>query len=387
MTPRLTPILLFLLLGSAWGPAWAAPVAAVGEVPLVGASLAGVQEKAVRKAMEAAVDAAVRQAVAATQYQASYPAIAGTILARADAFVTNYSIEGREVSDALYTVRLQVSIDHPLLLRRLTAIGLLGGGAVEGGRKALVFEGVPEPVRRRALTRLEMTLGDEGGIVPRRFERNLAEYELLTGMPLGEMVQKALAGPAQGGSSAPELTAEITSFGVLVRFPLPAHALAAHGQTVPFYRKAPRPGEPNPDDIRGVERVPWREAEPDDAPEQAALLPLGQGVLGSIDPARDRDFFKVEIPGNTRALSVAVGNTGPGEFRPRARVFALSGARAGSLLWEGRAPSRGRSLRGSFPLPSGVGSVLVSVEDDLGRYGTAYPYRLVVAAGERPEEP
>jgi len=381
---RLMACLLLLFAPLAGRETAAAPVAVVGEVPLVGTSLVGVQEKAVHKAMENAVDAAVREAVAASVYQASLPAIAGSLLPRAESFITNYNILGREVSDALYTVRLQVTLDLAHLRRRLTALGVLGGTGGPG-RWRLVAEGVPVPVFREALSRLEIALGEEASLVPRRFSGATAEYDLVTARPLAEVVG-ALQGGAAGSRGSPEVVAEETEWGVSLRFPAPAGSVAAYGHTVSFYRKAPRAGEANPEDIRGEEWVPWQEAEPNDTPAQAGGLPLGAGVLGTIDPARDRDFYLVEVPPRVSALDLVVGNTGPGEFRPRARVFAGAGARGGELLWQGRSSARGRSLKGGFSLPPGVRTVLVSVEDDLARFPSAFPYRLVVSAGEKEDD-
>jgi hypothetical protein len=355
----------------------AAPLAASGEVPISGTSLVGVQEGAIRKAMENAVDSAVRQALPGSAYESGSADIAARILPLAESFVTHYVIEGREISDASYTVRLSLDLDLPLLRKRLAALGLLGGG--EGAsRWRLAAEGVPAPVLAAALSRLEVALGEDGSVVPVRFAGSLAEYGLSTTRSLAEAAS-ALADPGE----RPALVVEETPDGLLLRFPVPARELAAFGQTVTFYRRAPGPGEADPGDVRGVETVPWREVEPNDTPAQAELLPFGEGVLGAVDPASDRDFYRVELPPHTAGLVVVAGNTGPGEFRPRVRVFSDGG----SLLWEGKAAARGRSLMGSFAVPTGVSAVLLSIEDDLGRVPSRFPYRLTVSARDRGDAP
>ncbi len=377
MTAR--PVLLSVLLAvaalflpGAGGSATAATVEAVGEVPVQGASLTGIQEAAVRRAMENAVDAAVRQAVADSLYQANLVLLAERILPQAESFVTNYVITGREVGDASYLVRLSVEVDLTLLRGRLAGLGLLPAGEGSGGR-SLVAKGVPAPLLRDALSRLEVALGEGSALRPRAFHPGSAAYDLSTSRSLPEALLALQA-------AAPALSAGEDAEGLWVRFPAPAPALAAHGQTVFFYRRAPQAGEANPDDVRGTESVPWSETEPDDVPAQANPLPLEDGVLGSIDPAGDRDFFLVGLPASTRGLAVVVAPTGPGEFRPRVRVFMLSGSERGGLVWEGKAAARGRSLRGVFSLPPGAGAVLLSVEDDLGRFPSRFPYRLRVSA-------
>jgi hypothetical protein len=355
----------------------AAPVAASGEVPVTGASLVGVQAGAIRKAMENAVDGAVRQAVSESAYEAGSAAIAAHILPLAESFVTHYVIEGRELSDTLYTVRLSLDLDLPLLRKRLAAVGLLAGG--EGAaRWRIAAEGVPAPVLGAALSRLTVVLGEDGSVVPLRFSGSLAEYGLSTTRSLAEAAS-ALADPGAN----PALAVEERPDGLLLRFPAPARALAAFGQTVTFYRRAPGPGEADPGDVRGTETVPWREVEPNDTPAQAEFLPLGDGVLGAVDPANDLDFYRVELPPRTPGLVVVAGNTGPGEFRPRVRVFSA----AGSLLWEGKAPARGRSLKGFIVLPAGTASVLLCLQDDLGRFPSRFPYRLTVSAKDRGDVP
>jgi hypothetical protein len=98
-------------------------------------------------------------------------------------------------------------------------------------------------------------------------------------------------------------------------------------------------------------------------------------VLARIEPTRDRDSFRCEVPRGATALAVTVEQTGPGEFRPSVRLFAPDGRSLASL----RAPARGRSLSGTVEVPRGTSWVLAVVEDHLGRNVTRFPYVLTVA--------
>jgi hypothetical protein len=366
-----------LPVGVEGGAARAAAWEASGEVPVQGANLVGIQEAAVRRAMENAVDAAVRQAVADSVYQANVVLVAERVIPRAETFITHYVITGREVGDSSYLVRLAADLDLPLLRAQLAALGLLPAG---GGGAGLTLEarGVPAPLLREAIARLEVALGEGTVLRARTFAPGFAAYDLSTSRPLPEALLALQA-------VAPALSAGMSAGGLEVAFPGSARALAAWGQTVLFYRRTPQAGsEANPDDVRGAETVAWAESEPNDVYALANPLPLEDGVLGTVDPAADRDLFLVQVPPRTRTISLVAAPTGPGEFRPRVRVFLAAGREAGRLAWEGKAAARGRSLKGVFTLPPFAASttLLVAVEDDLGRFPGRFPYRLRVSALE-----
>jgi hypothetical protein len=145
------------------------------------------------------------------------------------------------------------------------------------------------------------------------------------------------------------------------------------GEEVTFYRHLPVPGIDNPDDIRKIEFVSWQEAENNSEADSANIAPAGKGILGRIDPPRDLDFYRFQLPAKARQVSVLVEQTGPGEVRSRVRVFG-----AGTLLADRTATSRGRNLYFTFPVRQGMSDFLLSVEDYLGRYSSMFPYVLRV---------
>jgi hypothetical protein len=118
----------------------------------------------------------------------------------------------------------------------------------------------------------------------------------------------------------------------------------------------------------------------------ANLAPLGPGILGRIDPSRDHDMYRFTIPDSAKELSVSVEQSGPGEVRPRVRIFTS----AGELLTEQVAKKRGRNLYFNLPVSGIPGDssreLVVSVEDFLGRYSSMFPYVLRVAIVEPKKE-
>ena len=69
-------------------------------------------------------------------------------------------------------------------------------------------------------------------------------------------------------------------------------------------------------------------------------------------------------------------------MRPRVRVFAGSG----NLIADRTARSRGRNLYFQVPVDGQTGSVVVSVEDHLGRYPSMFPYVIKVLADRAANE-
>jgi len=145
---------------------------------------------------------------------------------------------------------------------------------------------------------------------------------------------------------------------------------------VTFYRRLPVAGVENPDDVRKIEAVNWQETEDNSGVNSANSAPVGEGILGRIDPPGDQDFFRFLLPEGTSRLSVSVEQTGPGEVMPRVRVFGGDG----TLLDDQKARARGRSLFFAIVLPRGTGEILLCLEDHLGRYPSMFPYVLKVGS-------
>lgn len=143
---------------------------------------------------------------------------------------------------------------------------------------------------------------------------------------------------------------------------------------VPFYRRLPIPGAENPEDVRKIRSVAWQEAEDNSDPQKANSAPVGEGILGKIDPPGDQDFFLFSLPEGTRRMTIQVEQSGPGEVRPRVRVFGEDG----TFLNDQKAGARGGDLTFGFPVPDGTGRIFLCVEDHLGRYPSVFPYVLTV---------
>ncbi|MCK5352640.1 hypothetical protein KAJ77_08665, partial [bacterium] len=156
------------------------------------------------------------------------------------------------------------------------------------------------------------------------------------------------------------------------------------GEEVTFYRRLPVPGIEDPDDIRKIEFVAWQEFEGNSEAGSPNVAPVGMGILGRIDPSRDLDFFRFELPDGAREVSVHVEQTGPGEVRSRVRVYS-----GGSLLEDQLARSRGKNLYFTFQINPDMTDFQLSVEDFLGRYSSMFPYvlKVGVSGNKKADEP
>ncbi|MBN2720195.1 MAG: hypothetical protein JXR72_03730 [Proteobacteria bacterium] len=158
------------------------------------------------------------------------------------------------------------------------------------------------------------------------------------------------------------------------------------GRELSFYRNLPIPGAEKPENVRKVQTVAWEEEENNSGPKIANFAPVGEGILGKIDSPGDQDFFLFSLPDGTRRLTIQVEQSGPGEMRPRVRVFGEDG----TFLNDEKAGARGGDLTFGFPVPDGTDKIFLCVEDHLGRYPSVFPYVLTVegekgkAGGEPP---
>ena len=245
-------------------------------------------------------------------------------------------------------------------------------GETKRGAVDLFFEGKHDAVTvRQILNEMQFRLGESTSIVPVSFTFDESRYVIWT--PQSE---KAVAGvlaklenkprpftvQVQAGRITLTIQDAVTNAGVL-----------EFGEEVTFYRRLPVPGIENPDDIRKIEFVAWQEYENNSESGSANVAPVGMGILGRIDPPRDLDFFKIGLPEGTKEVSVSVEQTGPGEVRPRVRVFY-----GGSLIADEVAAGRGKNLYFSFSVAPDVRNIQLSVEDFLGRYPSMFPYVLKV---------
>jgi hypothetical protein len=164
----------------------------------------------------------------------------------------------------------------------------------------------------------------------------------------------------------------------------PTSGVLEFGEEVTFYRRLPVPGIENPDDIRKIEFVAWQENENNSEAGSANIAPVGMGILGRVDPSRDLDFFRFELPDGAQEVTVVVEQTGPGEVRSRVRVFD-----GGSLLEDQVAKSRGQNLYFTFPVDESMKDFQLSVEDFLGRYSSMFPYvlKVGVSGAQKTDEP
>ena len=257
-------------------------------------------------------------------------------------------------------------------------------GEQKRGSVDLVFEGLHEARSVRiALGELLFRLGESATVVPVRFSRERSIYTVWSDKGERE-VYKALssAGIVSGFFTITEEEGD-----VVLREKGERAAAGVHefGEEVTFYRRLPVPGVENPDDIRKVEYVGWQEREDNSGPRSANAAPVGMGILGRIDPPRDQDFFFFRFPEGTDQISIHVEQVGPGEVRPRARVFRDDGR----LIDDQKAKSRGKSLFFTLHLQAGITEVLLSVEDHLGRHSSMFPYvlRLGVEGKGQADEP
>ncbi len=248
----------------------------------------------------------------------------------------------------------------------------------------LVFEG-PHEARdvRIALGELIFSLGEGTSAVPARFSRERSVYTVWS--------DKGKADILRALSSAEVITGSFTIFeqeaGAILRQKRQTAATGVRefGEEVTFYRRLPVPGVENPDDIRKIEYIGWKETEDNSGALNPNAAPVGMGILGRIDPSRDLDFFLFQLPEGTDQISIHVEQVGPGEVRPRVRVFRNDGR----IIDDQKASSRGRNLYFTIPLTDGITEILLSVEDHLGRYSSMFPYVLTLGVGGKgkPGEP
>jgi len=243
-------------------------------------------------------------------------------------------------------------------------------GETKRGAVDLFFEGRHDAVTvRQILNEVQFRLGETTSIVPVSFSYDESRYIIWTPQSekevasvLAKLESKPRPFKVQVQAGRITLTMEDVATNAGVR---------EFGEEVTFYRRLPVPGIENPDDIRKIEFVAWQEYENNSETGSANVAPVGMGILGRIDPPRDLDFFKIELPEGTKEVSVSVEQTGPGEVRPRVRVF-----HGGSLITDEVAASRGRNLYFSFTVTPDVRKIQLSIEDFLGRYPSMFPYVL-----------
>ena len=218
---------------------------------------------------------------------------------------------------------------------------------------------------------MQFRLGETTSVVPLSFSFDRSHYVVWTSKKIDDIVRtistidskpRLFDIQVQQGSITLVMKDAANNAGVL-----------EFGEEVTFYRRLPVPGLENPDDIRKIEFVAWQERENNSEVGSANIAPIGMGILGRIDPSRDLDFFRFQLPDGAKEVSVVVEQTGPGEVRSRVRVFS-----GGTLLEDKVASSRGRNLYFTFPVDPGMSGFQLSIEDFLGRYPSMFPYVLKV---------
>jgi hypothetical protein len=248
----------------------------------------------------------------------------------------------------------------------------------------LYFAGqMPASRSGRLLYELSGRLGEDTDIIPFRFTAAGSTYKVYTTVeatrfaraleesarfdgslkvePSGEQFTVTATGEAKGRSGVVEFSEEVT-----------------------FYRRLPVAGIENPDDVKKIDFVPWHESEDNGSFLMANDAPLGMGILAKIEPSMDHDIFRFIVPPGTTSLSVLLQHTGPGEVRPRVRIYSGEG----KLLGTGLARRRGSDLRFELAIETEVEVVVLSVEDELGRYPSMFPYVLTVSGnGSQEDEP
>jgi hypothetical protein len=236
----------------------------------------------------------------------------------------------------------------------------------------LVFESRHDAVTvRNILNEIQFRLGETTTIVPESFSYNYSRYVIWTPRSV-EDIRNVLA-KMENSSRLFDVRAVDGDVIITMRDRAGTSGVLEFGEEVTFYRRLPVPGIENPDDIRKIEFVAWQEYENNSEAGSANAAPVGMGILGRIDPPRDLDFYRFEIPEGAREVSVAVEQTGPGEVRSRVRIFS-----EGTLLDDEVARDRGRNLYFTFPVEPGVKDIQLSIEDFLGRYPSMFPYVLKV---------
>ncbi len=247
----------------------------------------------------------------------------------------------------------------------------------------LILEGPHEAISvRYILQELQFRLGQKAYILPESFSRDLSRYLVWT-----EKSTRDVADILSSMKNKPQpFSVLLLEDGVkLTMGNRPALAgVLEYGEELTFYRRLPVPGVENPDDIRKIEFVPWQEYENNGEVASANAAPVGMGVLGRIDPPRDLDFFQFRLPDGAREVSISVEQAGPGEVRPKVRVF-----RGEKLVHEQAARGRGRNLFFSLRVEEGTRDLRISVEDYLGRYPSMFPYvlKINVTGNRESDEP
>ena len=238
----------------------------------------------------------------------------------------------------------------------------------------LILENLQSSFRaRNFLYSLIFKLGDEATMIPALFTSNIAQYTLWTDkeMPAIEKVMEEVQRNDDGFKYTVFENSLNIDFGV---YDVEQTGVQEYGEEVMFYRRLPVAGVENPDDIKKIEFIPWHEVEENSTFKIANEAPLNMGILGKINPSRDHDLYKYLLPDGVSGLSIMVEQTGPGEMRPKVRVFS----RDGVLLGVDTARRRGRNLYFELPIQAGISEVIISVEDDLGRYSSMFPYVITV---------
>jgi hypothetical protein len=256
-------------------------------------------------------------------------------------------------------------------------------GETERVSVGLVFEGRHDAVTvRRILNEMHFRLGETTSIVPVRFSFEQSRYVIWTSKSADDVVRvlsmlegkpRSFEVQVQDGDITLTMEGGVTTAGVL-----------EFGEEVTFYRRLPVPGIEIPDDIRKIEFVAWQEIENNSEAGSANIAPVGNGILGRIDPSRDLDFFLFELPEGASEVSVHVEQTGPGEVRSRVRIYSGS-----SLIEDQLASKRGRNLYFTFPVKPDMTHLQLSVEDFLGRYSSMFPYvlKVEVTGNKKADEP
>ncbi len=245
-------------------------------------------------------------------------------------------------------------------------------GQTERASVDLILEGPQDAFSvKQILNDLQFRLGETAAIIPMKFSLDRSRYVIWTSRSLNEILQ-ALS--RMEGKPVPFRTlVQEGQISLVLDIKMRSSGVLEFGEEVTYYRHLPVPGIDNPDDIRKIEFVSWQESEDNSEADSANIAPAGKGILGRIDPPRDLDFYRFQLPAKAREVSVLVEQTGPGEVRSRVRVFG-----AGTLLADQTASSRGRNLYFTFPVRQGMPEFLLSVEDYLGRYSSMFPYVLKV---------
>ena len=256
-------------------------------------------------------------------------------------------------------------------------------GETKRGVIDLIFEGDHDALTvRHVLNEVQFRLGETTSIVPVSFSFDRSRYVIWTSKSVDDVV-KAIS---ILNKKARPFRVQVKEGGLtlIMEGKVVTAGVREFGEEVTFYRRLPVPGIENPDDIRKIEFVAWQEYENNSESGNANIAPVGMGILGRVDPSRDLDFFRFELPEGTREVSVSVEQTGPGEVRSRVRIY-----NSGSLLDDQVARSRGKNLYFSFPINPEMTEIQLSVEDFLGRYPSMFPYvlRVGVSGVEKADEP